>query len=587
MKIELSSMKSKLGIKLAGGFATLLAISVAIVVITQIQVDKIESLEKRIQQLRTPTVQASMTALNGVNQSLAGLRGYMLLRKELFRTERRDAWANLIYPSLKKLDQFSKNWTNPENVKRLSELKNLFSNFNKYQLEIENNILMNEELAIEMLGTKAAPTAIKIKKVLSNMVKNQQALSLNDENFLSESIVFLEILLWALLGGGLLVGIILTILFIRAIVNPIKRLTDMATVMAAGDLTQQIDNNSNDEVGMLANAMNTFSTNIRSIIKNLQSHSSDIGEFSEQLADVSEQLTNKSNVLNENSNNVASATEEVSINSNTMAATAEEMSINAANVSTGAEEMAESANAIASAAEVMSISVEDVSNNARNASDVTEKASEMSNKATSTMNTLGIAANEIGKVTEVIKRIAEQTNLLALNATIEAASAGEAGKGFAVVANEIKELANQSAQAAEDIATKIDGVQANTKDAITVIDQVSSIIKEVNESVNSISKAVEQQAVVSNEIATNISHSQINIQSVTSNIGEVAQGSQDMAKSTSEAAEAATDVAQNIGEVSSATELIREDAETVKSASVHLNDVVVELASIVNNFKTK
>jgi len=60
-----------------------------------------------------------------------------------------------------------------------------------------------------------------------------------------------------------------------------------------------------------------------------------------------------------------------------------------------------------------------------------------------------------------------------------------------------------------------------------------------------------------------------------------------MAKSTSEAAEAATDVAQNIGEVSSATELIREDAQTVESAAVHLKDVVVELSSIINNFKTK
>lgn len=587
MKINISSFNKKLGVKLAVGFGSLIAITIAIVIITNIQVNKIELLEIRLQKLRTPTVQASMTALNGVNQSLAGLRGYMLLGKNVFKTERHEAWSKSINPSLEKLQIFSKKWTNYKNVTRLAEMKMLFNDFDKYQKEIENITPTDINLAKEWLGTKAAPTAKKIRTILSSMVQNQQMLAHTDDEALSDNISFLSFLLWVLLAIGVVIGVLLTFVFIRVVVKPIKELTELAKAMADGDLTQQIENNSKDEIGELATAMNSFSENIHSIIKNLQSHSSHIGEFSEQLSDVSEQLTLKSNALNENSNNVASATEEVSINSNTMAATAEEMSINAANVSSGAKEMAESANSIASAAEEMSMSVEDVSKNARNASDVTDKASQMSHKATDTMNTLGIAANEIGKVTEVIKRIAEQTNLLALNATIEAASAGEAGKGFAVVANEIKELANQSAQAAEDIANKIDGVQANTKEAITVIDEVSNIIKDVNESVTSISKAVEQQAVVSNEIATNISHSQVNIQSVTSNISEVAQGSQDMAKSTSEAAEAATDVAHNISEISSATELIREDAKTVESGSVHLQEVVVELSSIINNFKTK
>src|SRR5205823_698178 len=99
------------------------------------------------------------------------------------------------------------------------------------------------------------------------------------------------------------------------------------------------------------------------------------------------------------------------------------------------------------------------------------------------------SAGEINKVTETIKMIALQTNLLALNATIEATSAGEAGKGFAVVAREVKELANQSGQAAEDIARKIEAVQGSTREAVRVIQSVAEIIGAIHASAGRISEA--------------------------------------------------------------------------------------------------
>lgn len=69
---------------------------------------------------------------------------------------------------------------------------------------------------------------------------------------------------------------------------------------------------------------------------------------------------------------------------------------------------------------------------------------------------------EIENLTDGILEIADQTNLLALNASIEAARAGEAGKGFAVVAEQIRDLADNS----KDTANNIQGIITSVTRAV-------------------------------------------------------------------------------------------------------------------------
>jgi methyl-accepting chemotaxis protein len=65
---------------------------------------------------------------------------------------------------------------------------------------------------------------------------------------------------------------------------------------------------------------------------------------------------------------------------------------------------------------------------------------------------------QLTPLASLITDIARQTNLLAINAAIEAARAGKEGSGFKVVAEEVRRLSNQTAHAAEQIATGIQAV---------------------------------------------------------------------------------------------------------------------------------
>lgn len=282
-------------------------------------------------------------------------------------------------------------------------------------------------------------------------------------------------------------------------------------------------------------------------------------------------LASTSQQMSTNISVVATAAEEISSNINTCAATTEEISSNMSNVATTVEEMSSNLATIDTALRELSAAISGIADNTREGAAVAGHAAQVSDATSETMSSLGKSAEEIGKVTSVIQIIAQQTNLLALNAAIEAASAGEAGKGFAVVANEVKELAKQTTAATEDIAVKIQSIQANTARAVQAIRDVTGIINKINELQGVTAKTVEQQKNATHEISRNVSEAVAGITQISKNVNEAADGATQASKSISEIAAGANEVARNVAEAAAGandlTTKIAESAVMVSEAS--------------------
>lgn len=430
----------------------------------------------------------------------------------------------------------------------------------------------------------------QMKEVQTEILTAAQQLKANADETLKTStnnVNKWKTVVWFLVAGSFALAIIFGIYFSGLIVKPLNKAVHMLEDIAEGegDLTARLEVQSRDEIGELAKWFNIFIERLQDTIGDIALNTKELNDSSTELSALSAQMVSSSDQASLQSNTVAGTTEEMSTNINAIASAVEEMSVNVQNVSSTAEQMSQNVNTVAASIEENSKELAGVTRYAKDGFDIASMAMDKSNTAIETIELLGKAAKDIGDVTALIKRIAEQTNLLALNATIEAASAGDAGKGFAVVANEIKELASQSSKAAQDIATRVEGVQNNTEIVVNVIDEIANIISHVNESSSLIVKSVEQQKTTTNEILGNVNQASAGTNNIASSIAEIASGSNEMARGAAEAAKGVTDVLSSIQGVNDAVRESNTGAQTVNVSATDLAKVADKIQEMTGRFK--
>ena len=349
------------------------------------------------------------------------------------------------------------------------------------------NDVMLSYTPVEILGIKWAMVAeMDEKTIMAPVTKLRQDMMIQ---------TVLAAALTALLGW----------LFSRSIVNPLKNLSQTVQKVADGDLDVTVPSRDRgDELGLVANAVEIL--RLSSIERRrLEAEQREAQIQREKRAEKLDELTQSfENMSSELVRTVASAATELEATAAEMQASATQSEARTQEACEATDRASSNVNSVAGSAQQLSASINEINKHVTDSSDAAQQAVEDAVRSANIVRNLAVSAKEIGAVIELIGEIANQTNLLALNATIEAARAGEAGKGFAVVANEVKELAKQTAQATEEIATRISQVQGVTGDAVSAIDGINDSIQKMSERFSAIASAINEQAAATDEIVRHV-----------------------------------------------------------------------------------
>jgi len=291
------------------------------------------------------------------------------------------------------------------------------------------------------------------------------------------------------MGFAFFVSAIL-LLVSRGIINSIVESKNQISNLSQNkDLTQEIYAKNSDEIGSIADSLNTLVASFKSVMSEALLVSKDTKSVATKLDDTASVLESDANVMNESVDTISALVSDVGNNLDQT----EELAVS------NTEDLMD-------AQKVLKHFVDNLTSVVSMIEDGNVRQEELSHKVTS----LSEQASDIKNVLTIIGDIAEQTNLLALNAAIEAARAGEHGRGFAVVADEVRKLAERTQKSLAEISATTNIITQNitditvdsdhnAKDNSKIAQNASTLSSEAEETIEKLMNTVESAKTLVNK----------------------------------------------------------------------------------------
>lgn len=417
----------------------------------------------------------------------------------------------------------------------------------------------------------------------------------------------LEIMEDALLITSVVIAVILSLLIItllnRIAVRPLRGLQGMVLVLAEGegDLTQEIEAKSQDEVGDLGRGVNTFLISLRKIVGNIKAASAETQVIKENLRrnaeDSSIAVRQITGNVEEISQRIAGLDERITESSATVEqieGNISELNRQIENQGSAVEESTASVNEMVASLKSVAYITLAKREATVNLVDTTRRGGE---KVAHMKQVVGDIHGSVGQITEMvslINDIASQTDLLSMNAAIEAAHAGDAGRGFAVVAEEIRKLSESTGENAKAINDVLLSIGGQAREASLGSQEADKAFGEINQEVLSVSQALAEINASTEELSVGgeqILEAMHLLQDVSSRVREsseeMGRGAQGMGAAMKGVQEISGEVRGLVGEIAEGSSLIARRTEAVDRLTIELSDNTQGLNQEIHRFKTE